>query len=300
MPSSAVARSAALAALLAYASLAACTAPAPVPSPSPSRVSSLASSIVSAAPPSSPSPSPPLGGPRPVLVELFTSEGCSSCPPADAVAERLLRSQPVPAARVVVVAHHVDYWNSLGWPDPFSSPSATARQGTYAPLGRGHYTPQVVVDGQAELVGSRAGALEAAIASAAERPHGRVDLEVARESGRDPGRDPGAGGYRITARVGELPPGAAADAELVLAVVQDQARVAVPRGENGGRTLAHVGVARALRVLGPVPSSGAALQASLSRPSVVAAPDGSGFSLVAFVQERASRRVLVTATTPLR
>jgi hypothetical protein len=297
MHASTVARAAALSALVAQACASGCTAPPP--SPEPVVASSMAPSRPSASPPSpappSPAPpSPPPAGPRPVLVELFTSEGCSSCPPADAVAERLLRSQPVPAARVVLVAHHVDYWDSLGWPDPFSSPSATARQGTYAPLGRGNYTPQVVVDGQAELVGSRAGALEAAIASAAERPHGRLDLEVARASGS------GADGYRVTARARELPLGAARDAELVLAVVQDQARVAVPRGENGGRTLAHVGVARALRVLGPVPSSGAALQASLPRLSAVAAPEGSGFSVVAFVQERGSRRVLATATTPLR
>lgn len=277
----------ALSALLAAACAPACTAPAPAPSSTPP----LAPSLASPSPSSSPLPSPALSpsGPAPVLVELFTSEGCSSCPPADAVAERLLRTQPVPGARVVLVAHHVDYWDSLGWPDPFSSPSATTRQTGYAPLGRGSYTPQAVIDGEAELVGSRASAMEAAVASAAERPHGRLDLEVARE----------ASGYRVTAKAAALPPGAAADAELVLAVVQDRARVAVPRGENAGRTLAHAGVARALRVLGPVPSSGVELYASLQPLAAVAAPEGSGFSVVAFVQERGARRVLATATTPL-
>lgn len=224
----------------------------------------------------------------PVVVELFTSEGCSSCPPADAVLARLERTQPVPGARVVPLGLHVDTWDRLGWPDPFSSAEATARQRAYAPLGAGTYTPQAVIDGRAETVGSRGKAVELAVADAAKRPHAKVAVELARGAT--------ATTLPIAIRVGALPPGAADDAEALYAVTQTGARVAVSRGENAGSTLEHTAIARALGVVGRVPLAGAELDASVKLPPSLTPEEARALRVVVFVQERASRHVLGAAT----
>lgn len=202
------------------------------------------------------------GPTAPVLVELFTSEGCSSCPPADAVLARLEKSP-----NAIVLAHHVDYWNSLGWPDPFSSADATARQRMYGES----YTPEAVIDGQTGMVGSREGAVTDAIATAGKRPHAKVDLVAT----------PNGAAWDVTAT---------GPADVYLAIVQDRASVPVPRGENAGKTLDHVGIVRSLKkILG---------KTTVTLPTPIAAPNGTTFSLVAFSQDD-KHRVLGATRVPL-
>src|ERR1700731_1319218 len=116
--------------------------------------------------------------PVPVIVELFTSEGCSSCPSADRMLARLEQTQPVPGAQVVAIEEHVDYWNQLGWTDPFSSPQFRARQNDYAVAFHASdiYTPQMVVNGQSQFVGSDANRAYHEIGAAAQSATTAVDL----------------------------------------------------------------------------------------------------------------------------
>lgn len=207
-------------------------------------------------------------------MELFTSEGCSSCPPADRLLMRLAEEQPVEGALVVPVSLHVDYWNRLGWSDPYSSAGYTARQEEYARrFGvRGVYTPQMVVNGRAELVGSDDVAARRAIAEAA-RGAGAV---VRVTAGEAPG----------TLRVGVAGARTAAPADVLLVVIENGLASTVTRGENAGKRLAHAAVARELRVLGNVDASG---RFTATAPVGRA---GGALRAFAFVQERDSRRVL--------
>jgi len=163
---------------------------------------------------------------RPTVVELFTSEGCSSCPPADALLAELAKRPDV-----LALSFHVDYWDRLGWKDPFSSRAATDRQNRYAKLLKlaTVYTPQIVVDGKWEAVGSD-----------------RVDVERALERAR---RDPPEVPVTLALDHGQaqiaLGPGGDRVAASILLIGFDRRHVsAVKRGENSGRTLAHVDVVR--------------------------------------------------------
>ena len=165
-------------------------------------------------------------GERPIVVELFTSEGCSSCPPADALLGELA-SRP----GVLALSFHVDYWDQLGWKDPFSSSQATQRQNRYATLLHlaTVYTPQIVVDGRWEAVGSDRADVEHAL-DRARSEHREVPVTLALDHGQ--------------AQI-KLGPSSNAAAAAVLLIGFDRRHVtAVKRGENGGRTLAHVDVVR--------------------------------------------------------
>ena len=167
--------------------------------------------------------------PRPVVVELFTSQGCSSCPPADAYLGKL-------SARpdVLALSFHVDYWDDLGWRDRFALPQSVARQGIYARnLGRSSvYTPQLVVDGREDHGGSDGGAIPKALSGKRDGVPLRVsirDAQVLIDLGADP---------------------KAAPSDVLLVAYLRHAVSAIGRGENAGRTLEEFNIVRAIRNLG--------------------------------------------------
>ncbi len=186
----------------------------------------------------------------PVLVELFTSEGCSDCPPADALLERLDATQAVPGADAIVLSEHVTYWNHEGWRDPFSFEDIDERQTEYVQrFGlQSSYTPQMVVDGATQFVGSNAAALEAALVHAAQTPKQQLAIENPRWDG---------GAVSFTVRVP-----AGSNANLVAALAANATHSEVSRGENAGRTLHHVAVVRVIKDFGSKAVDGRPLKLS--------------------------------------
>jgi len=171
----------------------------------------------------------------PVVVELFTSEGCSSCPPADALLSRL-GSDPIPGVQVIPLGLHVTYWDQLGWRDPASLQGATERQRVYGTIwGEDRvYTPQAVVDGHEQMVGSDEAGLRRAILSAVKRPHAAVTLSAS------------ADGDRIvtTLAMTAAPADVKEPLDATFFLTEDGITTVVKRGENNGRTLHHDAVVR--------------------------------------------------------
>jgi hypothetical protein len=229
----------------------------------------------------------PTEGPTasPVVVELFTSEGCSSCPSADEVLTRLVFEQPVAGVHVIGLSEHVDYWDRLGWRDPFSSPQFTGRQGDYAVRafrGNGAYTPQVVVDGLVELVGSDYRGAVAAIATAARQPKARVHLSAVTGATID-----------VTIKtVLAADPSDLGPADILVGITEDGLSSDVRRGENRGRHLQHSAVVRAMTIAGSVwPGGEFARTVSLPRDTAWSGD----LRIFTLVQSRASRRILGAA-----
>jgi hypothetical protein len=179
----------------------------------------------------------------PIVLELFTSQGCSSCPPADRLLTELGEHDDV-----APLSFHVDYWNYIGWTDPFSSADWSARQRTYARAlaGGRAYTPQLVIDGQSECVGSDRRVVEKLIAEAKIRPRlGQVRLSVR--------QDPESDQLHVRA-VANLKDGKKAPRpfELLVALVETELVTSVKRGENASRTLRNDHVVRQLERAGEV------------------------------------------------
>jgi hypothetical protein len=232
---------------------------------------------------------------RPVIVELFTSEGCSTCPPADDFLVRLEGQQPVADAEVIALEEHIDYFNHEGWTDPFSKREWTDRQQGYiTKFKKGTvYTPEMVVDGETELVAIHEQQGRDAIANAAHAETVPIEI-ISLKSAAD--RD-----KQFTVHVGKFPGGIPSEtAEVWLAVTEKGLHSDVNRGENAGRDLHHAAVLRTLRKIGVADPGKQPL--SYEGNAVVKLNAGwkrENLSVVVFVQEKKSLIIIGAASAPL-
>ncbi len=214
---------------------------------------------------------------QPVLVELFTSEGCSSCPPADRGLTFLQTQQPVSGAEIITLAFHVDYWDRLGWKDRFSSAQFSRRQEQYAQIFRldSVYTPQLVIDGEAEVVGSELGKANDSIAKVSAKRKGSAAVNLS----------DGKLNFVISDITGHR------GSTVFLAIAEDRLTTNVRAGENSGKTLEHTAVVRELRPIGSLESAANSLRGSTEiDPNQEWKKDNLKF--VVFVQENDSRKIL--------
>ena len=230
----------------------------------------------------------------PILVELFTSEGCSSCPPADRLL-RALEAEKTKGADIIVMSEHVDYWDYLGWRDPFSSAQFSKRQQEYSRVlgDNGVYTPQMVVNGRTGFVGNDGRLAFKEITKAMGRPSATIRIgPIAVEPG-----DGGKSVATVQLAVGDLPQTSAKDElEVMVAVTETGLRSKPRTGENSGASLEHTGVVRTLVKAGRVDVTGFA---STARVALNPAWRRESLRVVAFVQERKSRIVWGAAQAPL-
>jgi hypothetical protein len=223
-----------------------------------------------------------------VLVELFTSEGCSSCPPADALLRQVNGAETTEGQLIVGISEHVTYWNSLGWSDPFSSPAYTQRQNDY--VDRFHlessYTPQMVVNGAEQFVGSDRAAFVQAVQKEQEQ-HSPITLRILSVN---------VEGNKLTVSFstsGDMP---AHGADLFAVLADDSDRSSVLRGENSGQTLAHVSVARSISRVAKLKAAG---EQTVQIPIPASFQASPGHHLILFAQMPGNGRVLGADTRPL-
>jgi len=227
----------------------------------------------------------------PLLVELFTSEGCSSCPPADKFLQTL-DAQPVPRADMIVLSEHVDYWNHIGWKDPYSASFYSQRQSAYAKrFGLDSvYTPQMVVDGTSEFVGSNSSQADKAFQRALRVP--KLPLHLSSISA-DASNTLHA---HLETETLDSSFGSR-EADVYVAVALNRAESQVSAGENSGHRLAHVAVVKSLTKIGPL-KQGQVLAQDVQL-KLEPGSDLRNLRLIAFVQEPRQGRVLGAASMPV-
>ena len=222
----------------------------------------------------------------PILMELFTSEGCSSCPPADNWVERLDAAQPLAGAELIVLSEHVDYWDHDGWKDPYSSPQWTARQKGYVTmLGLSDaYTPQIILDGNVEVRPANAQQTKQSLEKAAGAQMMAVRIDgAALASGELTGRVEADGGAQKHS------------GEVYVAVALDKTLTDVLAGENDGKKLTNVAVVKDLVKIGKL-EKGKNFDQTF-RVKVWPGADAGNMRVVAFVQEPGQGRILGAGMT---
>ncbi|MGC1414546.1 MAG: DUF1223 domain-containing protein [Candidatus Acidiferrum sp.] len=225
----------------------------------------------------------------PVIVELFTSEGCSSCPPADTLLSKLETLQPVEGAEIIGLEEHVDYWNHDGWVDPFSDPEWTLRQQEYVERfkGKSPYTPQMVVDGQSQFVGDNARDALKAIREDAKQTRTQVSITTEGAGKKD--------AERLEVRIGSAGSTAQEPADIWLAVTEQGLGTAVKAGENAGKDVQHAAVVRSFHKIGSLPAKDSSLFDVHHEVKFKANWKRENLRIVVFVQERKSLHILGAA-----
>ena len=224
-----------------------------------------------------------------VLVELFTSEGCSDCPPADELLRQVNERKTPNGQLIIGISEHVSYWNGLGWKDPFSAELYTSRQNDYGThFGLDSvYTPQMVVNGREQFVGSDSRALQAALLAESQRK--QITLRIDSGQIRDHS-------LTFTYSAADLP--AKVALQLVAVLVDDMDQSSVLRGENSGRRLTHVAVARAFAPLGALREVGQHTT-TLPLPASFFSGPGGGHHLVLFAQQGSGGPVVGSDSKPI-
>ena len=228
----------------------------------------------------------PQSAASPILIELFTSEGCSSCPPADAVLQQMDASQPIPGAQLIVLSEHVDYWDHDGWKDPYSLHLLTERQIAYVhALGLGEpYTPQIIVDGTAVV---KADPAQEISQFAQREPAPTIHVRIGPVS-VDVKTPP-----LLRTRIEADGTSDKSNADIYAVIALDHAESQVLQGENGGRHLKHVAVVQSITKIGRLEtgkSFGRDFRAKLSPGT-----NPANIRVVAFVQEPGPGKVLGAA-----
>jgi hypothetical protein len=223
-----------------------------------------------------------------VLVELFTSEGCSSCPPAERALAKLQKDQPIENAEIVTLAFHVDYWNYLGWKDEFSSPKFSQRQTAYAiTFGlQSNYTPQMIVDGKQEFVGSKWASALSEIRKTARDTKGEVDVSVQNK----------AENSTLKVKISKI--NSNEDLDVWLAIAEDNLETNVKSGENSGKKLNHISVVRNFVRIGDIAKGNKSFETEK-----ILNPDSKwkkeNLNIVVFAQGKESKNVVALGKTKL-
>jgi len=227
----------------------------------------------------------------PVLVELFTSEGCSTCPPADTLLSKLASLQPIAGAEIIALEEHVDYWNHDGWVDSYSSSDWTLRQQEYVAhfKGKSPFTPQMVVDGQSQFVGTNAREAQTSIQEALQHPKTQISINAQSTTKSD--------ASRIEVHLGNLSAASLQEpADVWVAVTESNLETAVKAGENAGKTVPHAAILRSLHKIGTIQAKDSSPFVSTQQIKFKSNWKSENLRIVVFVQERKSFRVLGVAS----